>query len=55
MAVVLLILCQAALLVVPAPPAAAHAFLESSDPAASAVLPDAPPTVTLRFTEPLET
>ncbi len=32
----------------------AHAFLKSSDPAASSVLPTAPAGVTLRFTEPLE-
>ena len=51
----LLIAWTAALLIVPASPAAAHAFLESSDPAANAVLPSAPGTVTLRFTEPLET
>ena len=38
-----------------AAPASAHAFLESSDPAANAVLPTAPQSVTLRFTEPLET
>lgn len=37
------------------PPTSAHAFLESSDPAANAVLATAPSTVTLRFTEPLET
>ncbi len=36
-------------------PASAHAFLESSTPSANAVLPAAPGTVTLRFTEPLET
>jgi copper transport protein len=45
----------ATLLALPAPPAGAHAFLESSDPAANAVMPTAPQTVTLRFTEPLET
>jgi copper transport protein len=45
----------AALLVVPTSPVAAHAFLDSSEPPASAVLPTAPPTVTLQFTEPLET
>ncbi len=44
-----------ALLLGPASPVAAHAFLDSSDPAASAVLPTPPPTVSLRFTEPLET
>lgn len=37
-----------------APAVSAHAFLESSDPAANAVLATAPSTVTLRFTEPLE-
>ncbi len=34
--------------------ATAHAFLKSSDPVASAVLPTAPAGMTLRFTEPLE-
>src|SRR5215217_30495 len=34
--------------------AGAHAALESSDPAANAVLPAAPPRVTMRFIEPLE-
>lgn len=43
------------LLAMPAAPAAAHAFLESSEPAVSAVLPSAPPTIALRFMEPLET
>jgi copper transport protein len=52
---ILVVAWLAALLVLPAAPAAAHAFLESSEPTASAVLPTAPPTVTLRFTEPLET
>lgn len=33
----------------------AHAFLTNSDPAANAIVPSAPSTVTLRFTEPLET
>ncbi|HEY7031352.1 MAG TPA: copper resistance protein CopC [Thermomicrobiales bacterium] len=32
----------------------AHAFLESSDPAANAILATWPPIVTMRFTEPLE-
>ena len=35
-------------------PAAAHAFLDESDPAANAILPTPPRTVTLRFTERLE-
>ncbi len=35
-------------------PAAAHAALETSDPAANAVLPTALARITLRFTEPLE-
>jgi copper transport protein len=35
-------------------PAAAHAFLDTSDPAANAVLSTAPAEATLRFTEPLE-
>ncbi len=37
-----------------APPAAAHAFLDASIPAANAVLADAPAEVVLGFTEPLE-
>jgi copper transport protein len=49
-----LLVLWVALLALSAAPAAAHAFLESSDPAANAVLPTAPSTVTLRFTEPLE-
>ncbi len=53
--VALAMIWLAALLLVPASPVAAHAFLDSSDPAASAVLPTSPPTATLRFTEPLET
>lgn len=52
---VLLIAVLAALLALTPARVAAHAFLESSDPAANAVLPAAPGTVTLRFTEPLET
>lgn len=36
-------------------PTRAHAFLQSSDPPANAVVPTAPGTVTLQFTEPLET
>ena len=51
---VLLILWIAAQLLLPAAPAAAHAFLERSDPAANAVVPTPPSVVTLRFTEPLE-
>lgn len=39
----------------PASPALGHAFLASSDPAANTVVPVAPGTVTLTFTEPLET
>lgn len=39
----------------PAAPALGHAFLDSSDPAANSVVPVAPGTVSLRFTEPLET
>jgi copper transport protein len=53
--VVLLILCITAQFVVTASPVAAHAFLESSNPAANAVLPTAPRSITLTFTEPLET
>ena len=52
--VVLLILWMTALLARPAPPAAAHAFLEKSNPPANAVVPASPGTVTLVFTEPLE-
>src|SRR5215213_1737911 len=54
-AALLLLFWLAAVVAVPARPVTAHAFLESSDPAANAVLPAAPPSVTLRFTEPLET
>jgi copper transport protein len=53
--VALLILWLTALLALSAPPAAAHAFLDSSDPAANAVVPNPPQTVSLHFTEPLET
>jgi copper transport protein len=35
-------------------PAAAHAFIRESDPAANAILPSAPATATLTFTERLE-
>jgi copper transport protein len=38
-----------------APPASAHAFLDKSDPPANAVLGVAPRSMTLHFTEPLET
>jgi copper transport protein len=47
-------LCVMAQLALPASPVAAHAFLESSDPIANAVLPSAPQSITLTFTEPLE-
>jgi copper transport protein len=53
--VALLVLWLAALVLSPAPDAAAHAFLASSTPAANAILPSEPGSVTLRFTEPLET
>jgi len=50
-----LLLLLALLALVAAPrPVAAHAFLDESDPAANAILPNAPTTATLRFTEPLE-
>ena len=52
--VAMVMLCIVAHLALPASPVAAHAFLESSDPAANAVLPTAPQSVTLTFTEPLE-
>src|SRR5688500_16270133 len=52
---VLMMLCVMAHLMLPASPVAAHAFLESSDPVANAVLPTAPQAITLTFTEPLET
>ena len=51
----LLVLLVMLYLAAPAGPVAAHAFLENSDPAANAVLPTAPQSVTLTFTEPLET
>jgi copper transport protein len=50
----LMLLCIVAHLALPASPVGAHAFLKSSDPAANAVLPSAPRSVTLTFTEPLE-
>lgn len=52
--VFVVLLWAAGLLAQPAQPTAAHAFLESSDPAANAVVATAPSAVTLRFTEPLE-
>ena len=52
---VLMILCISAQFIVTARPVAAHAFLESSDPAANAVLPAAPQSITMTFTEALET
>src|SRR5918995_4839782 len=52
---IMMMLCIVAQLALPARPVAAHAFLESSDPAANAVLPTAPQSITLTFTEPLET
>ncbi len=52
---VVMLLCVVAQLVLPGSPVAAHAFLESSDPVANAVLPTAPQSITLTFTEPLET
>src|ERR671912_1520653 len=54
-AVAMALLCIVAQLALPARPVAAHAFLESSDPIANAVLPTAPQSITLTFTEPLET
>src|SRR5687767_13273221 len=54
-AVAVVLLCIVAQFMLPARPVAAHAFLESSDPVANAVLPTAPRMVTLTFTEPLET
>ncbi|GAA0793553.1 copper resistance CopC/CopD family protein [Spirilliplanes yamanashiensis] len=38
----------------PASPASAHAVLKSSDPAADAIVPEAPATVSLVFTEPVQ-
>ncbi|HEX2289478.1 MAG TPA: CopD family protein, partial [Pseudonocardiaceae bacterium] len=52
---VLMVLCIMAHLAAPASPVVAHAFLESSDPIANAVLPTAPQSITMTFTEPLET
>jgi len=52
--IAIVLLCILAYLALPASPVAAHAFLETSDPAANAVLPTAPQSVTLTFTEPLE-
>src|ERR671911_1764061 len=53
-AVAMVMLCIMVQLALPASPVAAHAFLESSDPIANAVLPTAPQSITLTFTEPLE-
>jgi copper transport protein len=53
-AVALAMLCIVAQVMLPAKPVTAHAFLESSEPTANAVLPTAPQSVTLTFTEPLE-
>jgi methionine-rich copper-binding protein CopC len=53
-ALALVVLGIVALLAVTAIPVSAHAFLQSSDPVANAVLPTAPSAVTLHFTEPLE-
>src|SRR5215216_639076 len=52
--ITLVLLCILAHLALSASPVSAHAFLESSDPAANAVLPNAPQSITLNFTEPLE-
>src|SRR3954471_24448159 len=52
---VLMMLCIMTQLALTASPVAAHAFLESSDPAANAVLPAAPQSITMTFTEALET
>ena len=52
---VILVMLAALLLAWPAAPALGHAFLASSSPAANAVVPVAPGSVTLSFTEPLET
>src|SRR5688572_2416183 len=54
-ALAVMLLCIVPQVMLPAKPVAAHAFLESSDPIANAVLPTAPQSVTLTFTEPLET
>src|SRR5688572_17452170 len=54
-ALAVMLLCIVPQVMLPARPVAAHAFLESSDPIANAVLPTAPRSVTLTFTEPLET
>ncbi|MBW3633648.1 MAG: copper resistance protein CopC, partial [Chloroflexi bacterium] len=51
----LLIVLIVAQVLLPANSVSGHAFLESSDPAANAVLPEAPQTIRLTFTEPLET
>jgi copper transport protein len=48
------LLALLALAAIGAERAEAHAFLESSDPPANAVLPDTPSVVRIRFTEPLE-
>jgi methionine-rich copper-binding protein CopC len=53
--VVIHCLClSAALVILPCPPAHAHARLTGSDPAADAILNEAPAQVRLRFNEPVE-
>ncbi len=51
----LLIVWIVAQLLLPVHSVSGHAFLENSDPASNAILPTAPQTVRLTFTEPLET
>src|SRR5262245_41518311 len=41
-------------LILVVPSASAHAFLDTSDPAANSILATWPPRVTMRFTGPLE-
>ena len=47
------LLAALALLVCPAPPAGGHAFLDHAEPRVGSTV-EAPPTVTLVFTEPIE-
>ncbi|WP_434743091.1 copper resistance CopC/CopD family protein [Micromonospora sp. SH-82] len=48
-----LLVAVLALLITPATPASAHAVLQSTSPAASAVVPNAPAEVVLTFSEPV--
>jgi|SRR6185312_2629908 len=48
------LLIAAVMLVLVGPPAFAHAFLDRAIPAVGSEVPNAPPAVTITFTEPVE-